>query len=86
MNVMEASLEFRKQFDETSKLVFAKAMNDLDTMGNMSEENFKLMRSFVRLANTAMEMNEASNRALYDINKKLDETNRAISRLENKAR
>lgn len=84
MNIIDASADFRKQFDEASKLVFAEAMRDLNTMGDMSEENFKLMQAFVRLANSAMELEQATSRTLYEINKKLDETNRAISRLESK--
>lgn len=77
MNIIDASAEFRKQFDEASKLVFAKTMGDLNTMGDMSEENFKLMQAFVRLANSAMELEQATSRTLYEIN-------RTISRLESK--
>lgn len=85
MNVVEANERFSKQFNETSKLLFDQAMNDLSDFGDMSEENIRLMQAFVRLSNAALDLQWATSMAIYDIQKKLDVIDAKVSK-ENKAR
>lgn len=81
-NILAANKKVNESCDEVMKL-FVKSMEfDLGSLRNMDEDTFKVLQASLRLTDAVMELQTETARVLNNIDRKLNEVEDIVSRLE----
>lgn len=84
MNIVEATNKFNDAVEDVMGVAIREALGDPSDIKLMSEENFKALQAMLRLTEAATKMNSVVAQTIIEVDRKIDELNKAVSKLESK--
>lgn len=84
MNIVEATNKFNDAVEDVMGVAIREALGDPSDIKLMSEENFKALQAMLRLTEAATKMNSVVAQTIIEVDRKIDELNKAVSKQESK--